>query len=215
MPELLGIPLPNGTSLDASSRGTCSGQPHDRRRGSCRAWGLACQRAAPACPAYRAAGDPSPETEAGPRAEWSAAAADRVELLHAPRFADQAPAEIYATLLDEGIYHCSIRTMYRLLGQNGEIRERREQLRHPVYLEAWNCWPNGRMRSVPTHWADGTNQMELLLSLRLFSTSSVAAWSVGQADAESATSSSHCSTTPPKHNVPPGQLIRMPIAADR
>ncbi len=56
-----------------------------------------------------------------------------LDLLHAPRFADQAPAEIYATLLDEGVYHCSIRTMYRLLGQNGEIRERRQQLRHPVY----------------------------------------------------------------------------------
>jgi putative transposase len=43
------------------------------------------------------------------------------------------PAEIYATLLDEGVYHCSIRTMYRILGQNGEVRERRQQLRHPVY----------------------------------------------------------------------------------
>ena len=38
-----------------------------------------------------------------------------LDLLHAPRFADQAPAEIYASLLDEGIYHCSIRTMYRML----------------------------------------------------------------------------------------------------
>jgi hypothetical protein len=37
-------------------------------------------------------------------------------VLHESRFADQAPAEIYATLLDEGIYHCSIRTMYRILG---------------------------------------------------------------------------------------------------
>jgi putative transposase len=55
-----------------------------------------------------------------------------LDVLHAPRFADQAPAEIYATLLDEGIYHCSIRTMYRILGQHGEIRERREQLRHPA-----------------------------------------------------------------------------------
>jgi putative transposase len=50
-----------------------------------------------------------------------------VDLLHAPRFADQAPAEIYASLLDEGIYHCSIRTMYRMLVQNGEVRERRKQ----------------------------------------------------------------------------------------
>ena len=56
-----------------------------------------------------------------------------LDLLHAPRFADQAPAEIYATLLDEGVYHCSIRTMYRILDHNNEIRERRRQLRHPVY----------------------------------------------------------------------------------
>ena len=47
-----------------------------------------------------------------------------LDLLHAPRFADQAPAEIYASLLDEGVYHCSIRTMYRILGQHGEVRER-------------------------------------------------------------------------------------------
>ncbi len=39
-----------------------------------------------------------------------------LDLLHAPRFADQAPAEIYATLLDESAYYCSIRTMYRILG---------------------------------------------------------------------------------------------------
>jgi putative transposase len=43
-------------------------------------------------------------------------------------FADQAPAEIYATLLDEGVYHCSIRTMYRILGQNGEVRGCRKRL---------------------------------------------------------------------------------------
>lgn len=56
-----------------------------------------------------------------------------LDLLHAPRFADQAPAEIYATLLDEGVYHCSIRTIYRILDQNGEVRERRHQSRHPAY----------------------------------------------------------------------------------
>ncbi len=44
-----------------------------------------------------------------------------------------APAETYATLLDEGVYHCSIRTMYRILDDNGEVHERRQQLRHPVY----------------------------------------------------------------------------------
>ncbi len=47
-----------------------------------------------------------------------------LDLLHAPRFADQAPAEVYASLLDEGVYHCSIRTMYRILDQHDEVRER-------------------------------------------------------------------------------------------
>jgi putative transposase len=46
---------------------------------------------------------------------------------------DKAPAEVYATLLDDGIYLCSVRTMYRLLDQHHELRERRNQLRHPVY----------------------------------------------------------------------------------
>jgi putative transposase len=56
-----------------------------------------------------------------------------LDLLHEPRFSDQAPAEIFATLLDENTYHCSIRTMYRILSRNAEVRERRAQLRHPAY----------------------------------------------------------------------------------
>src|ERR1700751_1787774 len=53
--------------------------------------------------------------------------------LHQERFQDRSPAAVYATLLDEGEYHCSIRTMYRLLEQRGESRERRDQLIHPPY----------------------------------------------------------------------------------
>ena len=53
--------------------------------------------------------------------------------LHCGRFVDKAPAQVWATLLDEGIYHCSIRTMYRILSEHGEVRERRNQLRHPNY----------------------------------------------------------------------------------
>ena len=55
------------------------------------------------------------------------------EVLHSPRFVDLAPAEIHATLLDEGTYLCSVRTMYRILDENREVRERRNQLRHPSY----------------------------------------------------------------------------------
>jgi len=56
-----------------------------------------------------------------------------LDLLHAPRFAEQAPAEICAMPLDDGVYHCLIRTIYRLLSQHGEVRERRRRLRRPVY----------------------------------------------------------------------------------
>lgn len=53
--------------------------------------------------------------------------------LHEPRFADLAPAQVYATLLDEGRYLCSERTMYRVLAAHQEVRERRDLLRHPQY----------------------------------------------------------------------------------
>lgn len=55
------------------------------------------------------------------------------QVLNEDRFADKSPPTIYATLLDEGIYLCSIRTMYRILKERDEVRERRKQLHHPVY----------------------------------------------------------------------------------
>ena len=54
-------------------------------------------------------------------------------VLHEDRFADLAPAQVYATLLDEKRYLCSERTMYRILAANDEVRERRAQRRHPRY----------------------------------------------------------------------------------
>jgi putative transposase len=56
-----------------------------------------------------------------------------LELLHSERFVDSSPAQVWATLLDEGSYLASERTMYRLLAANGEVRERRDQLTHPAY----------------------------------------------------------------------------------
>jgi putative transposase len=56
-----------------------------------------------------------------------------LEVLHSQRYVDKAPRQIYASLLDEGDYLCSVRTMYRILASEGELRERRNQLRHPVY----------------------------------------------------------------------------------
>jgi putative transposase len=55
------------------------------------------------------------------------------DVLHSERFVDRAPAQVVATLLDEDVYHCSTRTMYRVLDENREVRERRDQLRHPIY----------------------------------------------------------------------------------
>lgn len=55
--------------------------------------------------------------------------------LNSERFADQAPREIYATLLDEGTYLCSVSSMYRILRENQEVCERRNQLRHPAFAK--------------------------------------------------------------------------------
>ncbi len=56
-----------------------------------------------------------------------------LDLMHSERFLDASPHTIYATLLDEGRYYCSVRTLYRLLEQAGELRERRNQRPHPQY----------------------------------------------------------------------------------
>jgi putative transposase len=56
-----------------------------------------------------------------------------LHVLHEDRFVDKAPPEVYAALLDDGVYLCSIRTMYRILHEHGEVKERRNILRHPQY----------------------------------------------------------------------------------
>ena len=56
-------------------------------------------------------------------------------VLNSERFQDQSPREVYATLLDEDEYLCHWRTMYRVLDEHKEVRERRNQLRHPVYAK--------------------------------------------------------------------------------
>ena len=54
------------------------------------------------------------------------------ETLNSERFCDSSPREVYATLLDEGVYRCHWRTMYRILETHDEVRERRDQCRRPV-----------------------------------------------------------------------------------
>jgi putative transposase len=82
----------------------------------------------PSQPVAPEAPRPSP-----PRALAPAEQQTVLDVLHSERFQDKTPAEVFATLLDEGTYLCSLRTMYRILEQAGEVRERRDQLRHPSY----------------------------------------------------------------------------------
>jgi putative transposase len=79
-----------------------------------------------------------PERNIRPRPPLALTGSERQEVLdtlHSERFVDQAPQVIYATLLDENRYLCSARTMYRILAQENEIRERRNQRRHPHYTK--------------------------------------------------------------------------------
>lgn len=88
---------------------------------------------------YRQRQDKATETRAPhPRPARALSGEERQQvrtLLNSERFADQSPYEVYATLLDEGVYHCSIRTMYRILADYDEVQERRNQLRHPAYTK--------------------------------------------------------------------------------
>jgi putative transposase len=78
---------------------------------------------------------PKPERLPSPRALPLAEKEIVRQELNSERFSDQAPREVFATLMDEGTYLCSWRTMYRILDENKEVRERRNQLRHPNYTK--------------------------------------------------------------------------------
>jgi len=134
--------------------------------------------------------------------------------LHEERFQNCAPAAIYATLLDEGRYHCSIRTMYRILSKEGEVRERRDQLAHPPYQkpellatgpnQLWS-WDITKLLG-PAKWT----YFYLYVILDVFSRY-VVGWMV--ADGESAELAKRLiADTCTKQAIEPGQLT---IHADR
>lgn len=56
-----------------------------------------------------------------------------LDILTNDRFMDESVPEVYATILDEGSYLCSQRTMYRVLDRHQAVRERRDQCHHPEY----------------------------------------------------------------------------------
>jgi len=134
--------------------------------------------------------------------------------LHEPRFVDLAPAQVYATLLDEERYLCSERTFYRVLAENTEVRERRDQLRHPHYAapellatrpnELWS-WDITKLLG-PTKWT----YYSLYVVLDVFSRYTVG-WML--AEGESARLAEKLiAATCERQGVAPGQLT---VHADR
>lgn len=83
-----------------------------------------------------------------------------LDTLHSEEFIDKAPTEVYGTLLDRSLYYCSIRTMYRILSDSKEVKERRNQRKHPKYKkpellatqpnEVWS-WDITKLRG-PAKW---------------------------------------------------------------
>jgi putative transposase len=134
--------------------------------------------------------------------------------LHSERFADASPAAVYATLLDEGTYLASERTMYRLLAAAAEVRERRNQLRHPAYAkpellatgpnELWS-WDITKLRG-PAKWT----YYHLYVILDVFSRYAPG-WMVARRES-AALAERLIADTVEKEGIVPGQLI---LHADR
>ena len=162
----------------------------------------------------RAPATPARPRPAPPRALSAPERRDVVEVLNSERFADKAPVEVWATLLDEGRYLCSPRTMYRVLDREGLVRERRDQLRHPDYKkpELLACKPNQvwswditKLRG-PVKWS----YFHLYVILDIFSRY-VVGWMVA-AEESAALAKKLIEQTCLKEKILPGQLT---IHADR
>jgi putative transposase len=139
---------------------------------------------------------------------------DVLAVLHEQRFQDRSPAAVQATLLDEGQYLCSARTMYRLLEQVGESRERRDQLVHPLYQkpellatapnQLWS-WDITKLLG-PAKWT----YFYLYVILDVFSRYAVG-WMVAHRESAEL-AKQFIEETIGKHQIPAGQLN---IHADR
>jgi putative transposase len=140
--------------------------------------------------------------------------ADVLAVLHGERFQDRSPAAVQATLLDEGQYLCSARTMYRLLGQAEESRDRRDQLVHPSYQkpellatapnQLWS-WDITKLLG-PAKWT----YFYLYVILDVFSRYAVG-WMVAHRESAEL-AKQFIEETIGKHQIPAGQLN---IHADR
>ena len=155
-----------------------------------------------------------PSRQAPPRALSAIERQQVLDVLHTDRFVDTAPAEVYATLLDEGVYHCSVRTMYRVLEDADEVCERRNQARHPHYQapellatapnQVWS-WDITKLLG-PLKWT----YFCLYVILDIFSRY-VVGWMIASHES-SALAMRLIAETCVKQNVQPGQLT---IHADR
>ena len=106
-------------------------------REACRVLGV------PRSSVYRAR-KPKAKPTSRPTPERALSAEEKAKVrnvLNGERFCDSSPREVYATLLDEGVYYCHWRTMYRILEEHNEVCERRRERRHPKRvkpeLRAW------------------------------------------------------------------------------
>jgi putative transposase len=150
----------------------------------------------------------APERSPSPRALTPTEKETVRETLNSERFQDQAPREVYATLLDEERYLCSWRTMYRILAENQEIRERRDQLQHPVYAKpellatepnrVWS-WDITKLRG-PVTWT----YYYLYVILDVYSRY-VVGWMIAERESEDL-AQELIRETCAKQGIPPGQL---------
>jgi putative transposase len=138
-----------------------------------------------------------------------------IEILHCERFLDDTPYQIYATLLDEGQYYCSIRTMYRILTeQHGSVIERRKHVQRPPYAkpellatapnEVWS-WDITKLKG-PVKWT----YFYLYVILDIFSRY-VVGWMVAHRE-QDALARRLVEESCIKQNIEPGQLT---VHADR
>ena len=85
---------------------------------------------------YRRQAKPARKATSKRTSPRALAAAEREQVrqtLYSERFMDKSPYQVYASLLDDGEYLCSVRTMYRILDDDAATKERRNQLCHPNY----------------------------------------------------------------------------------
>ena len=117
---------------------------------ACRTLGVARAQPLPAARTHRGA-QPSRRQRAR-RHRSSSRPEERdnaLDILHCERFVDASPHTVHATLLDEGQYLCSVRTMYRILAAEDQLRERRTPAPAPPATPNPNCWPPPRTKSGP------------------------------------------------------------------